>query len=172
MNELVCISKHMTSAEAHVAKLALTEAEIPCFLADANCAGLFSNALGGVNLMVPATEVERANQILNSSTFDGEDLIGDAWHQMTPGESENVADGNDLLVRLNEREESADRAFRASLLGFLFLPLQLYVLYLLVFKVLVGNQPLNPRSQRNAWMALAICIPSLLLLYALVRLQA
>ena len=172
MNELVCISKHLTNAEAHVAKLSLAEAEIPCFLDDANCAGLFSNALGGVNLLVPANEVERANQILNDSVAEGKDLIGDAWHQVTPGESENVADGNDVFVRLNEREESADRAFRAALLGLLFLPLQLYVLYLLVFKILASDQPLNSRSKRAAWIALAICIPSLLFLYALVRTQA
>jgi hypothetical protein len=169
MNELVCISKHMTTAEAHVAKLALKEAEIPCFLADSNCAGLFSNALGGVKLMVPADDVERANEILNDSAADGEDLIGDAWHQTTPGESENVAFESDIIVRLNEREESADRAFRASLVGLLFLPLQLYVLYLLIFKVLGSDQPLNPRSRRSAWIALSVCIPSLLLLYTLMR---
>lgn len=171
MNELVCISKHMTTAEAHVAKLALKEAEIPCFLADANCAGLFSNALGGVKLMVPADDVERANQILNDSAANGEDLIGDAWHQMTPGQSESVADGSEIIVRLSEREESAERAFRAALLGLLFLPLQLYVLYLLVFKVLGSDQPLNPRSRRSAWIALSICIPSLLFIYALIRVQ-
>lgn len=172
MNELVCISKHMTNAEAHVAKLSLDEAEIQCFLADANCAGLFSNALGGVHLMVPANEAERAKQVLSESTANGVDRIGDAWYQATPGESENIADRKDILVRLNEREENADRAFRAALLGFLFLPLQLYVLYLLLFKVLASDEPLNSRSERHAWIALSICIPSLLLIYALLRVQA
>jgi hypothetical protein len=119
--------------------------------------------------MGPADDVERANEILNDSAADGEDLIGDAWHQTTPGESENVAFESDIIVRLNEREESADRAFRASLVGLLFLPLQLYVLYLLIFKVLGSDQPLNPRSRRSAWIALSVCIPSLLLLYTLMR---
>ena len=65
MNELVCVSDTMTSEEAHIAKLALEEDEIPCFLADSNCAELFSYAMGGVKLMVPAGDVPRATQFLS-----------------------------------------------------------------------------------------------------------
>lgn len=68
MNELVCISDTMTSEEAHIAKLALEEDEIPCFLDNSNCAGLFSYAMGGVKLMVPANDALRATQVLNQVT--------------------------------------------------------------------------------------------------------
>lgn len=67
MNELVCVSDSMTSEEAHVAMLSLQEVDIPCFLADANCAELFSYALGGVKLMVPAADADRAVQALSAT---------------------------------------------------------------------------------------------------------
>ena len=44
-----------------------------------------------------------------------------------------------------ERERNADRAARGAVLGIVFLPLQFYVLYLLLFKVFASEESLDDR---------------------------
>lgn len=69
MNEsaLITIATYSFPHEAHVAKANLDAAGIPAYIADEhtiNMQWLYSNALGGVRLKVPAQYAEQAREVL------------------------------------------------------------------------------------------------------------
>ena len=66
-SELITIASYSFPHEAHVAKANLDAAGIPAFIADEhtiNMQWLFSNALGGVRVQVPAQYAEMAQEVL------------------------------------------------------------------------------------------------------------
>ncbi|MEJ2361760.1 MAG: DUF2007 domain-containing protein [Gammaproteobacteria bacterium] len=70
MNEadLITIASYSFPHEAHVARANLDAAGIPAFIADEhtiNMQWLYSNALGGVRLQVPAQYVDKAREVLS-----------------------------------------------------------------------------------------------------------
>lgn len=68
-DKLVTIGRYSTPLEANMAKLKLESAGIYAFVADEYTIGinwLYSNALGGVKVQVPASVVSEAREILAS----------------------------------------------------------------------------------------------------------
>lgn len=66
---MIVIARFSFPHEAHIAKANLESAGIESFIADehtVNMQWLYSNAIGGVRLMVAEEDEEEANQILNS----------------------------------------------------------------------------------------------------------
>lgn len=66
-SELITIASYSFPHEAHVAKANLDAAGIPAFIADEhtiNMQWLFSNALGGVRIKVPAQYAVQAQEVL------------------------------------------------------------------------------------------------------------
>lgn len=83
-SELITIATYSFPHEAHVAKANLDAAGIPAFIADEhtiNMQWLYSNALGGVRLMVPAQYAEMAQEVLSQDFSHlleaqfGEDIV-------------------------------------------------------------------------------------------------
>jgi hypothetical protein len=64
----------------------------------------------------------------------------------------------------NEREKTAERAFRGAVFGFLFWPVFLWAA-ILVLRAFLSREPWRPRYRRRArWAALFVATPWLLLL--------
>jgi hypothetical protein len=67
--DLVTVARYRDLSEAIVARAALEEAQIFCFLKDENMIRMawgYSNFLGGLRLQVPAQDAARAQEILNA----------------------------------------------------------------------------------------------------------
>ena len=73
------------------------------------------------------------------------------------------------FVPSNERERILHRAYRAAMLGMIFVPLEFYALYLLGISLL-SNEPIGSRATRFGWIAAAICISIIGLLFAMTQL--
>ncbi len=115
----------------------------------------------GIKVQVPSEYVDRALEILSPASTDAE---------RSP-EAESDADGDDEAQseqQLTVREQNADRAFRGAAIGVLFIPLQIYVFWLLM-KVLVSDEPLSRLSRHRAIIAAAINIPLMIVLGLFVR---
>jgi hypothetical protein len=70
---------------------------------------------------------------------------------------------------MSAREENANRALRGAVVGLLFAPLQLYVFYLLLFKVFASDEPIRPIYTRRARQAAAINIPYTVVILIVIR---
>lgn len=78
---LVTISRYSMPYEAHIAKARLDSEGIPAFVADEhtiNMQWLYSNALGGVRLQVPAAYAESARKVLEEDRE--QDLLEEQGH--------------------------------------------------------------------------------------------
>jgi len=65
---LVTIATYLFPHEAHIAKARLEAVGIESFIADEHTTNIFSNAMGGVRLQVPAEFAAQAQQVLNEPT--------------------------------------------------------------------------------------------------------
>ncbi|EGU32530.1 DUF2007 domain-containing protein [Vibrio scophthalmi] len=66
---MIVVARFSFPHEAHIAKASLDCAGIECYLADehtVNAQWLYSNAIGGVRLMVHETDITVASELLNS----------------------------------------------------------------------------------------------------------
>ena len=66
--EFVLVNSYNYYIEAHIAKGVLEEQDIRCWLKDENTVTIdpiLTNAVGGIKIMVPAVQAERAREILN-----------------------------------------------------------------------------------------------------------
>lgn len=69
---------------------------------------------------------------------------------------------------LSLREESAQRALKAALIGLVLFPLQFYAIWLLM-KVCFYEGPLRPRLRRNAIWAAIVAVAHILFVGAFLR---
>src|SRR5262245_60532836 len=140
-DSLVTIAAFWSPVEADLARNRLEAAGIQAFLANAVTVGMYwhlSNAVGGVRLQVREGDAEEALAVL--------------------AEQPAAAEAEESEPVLTSREQNADRAFRGAVLGLLFLPLQLYVFWLLL-KVFISDEHLDPGKRRNAIVAAIINLP-------------
>ena len=81
LGDFVTVRSYRDLSDAIVARSALEQAEIPCFLRDEHSLGIYwgwSNLIGGARLQVPATYAEAAEEVLSQpipvafATDDGE----------------------------------------------------------------------------------------------------
>jgi hypothetical protein len=178
--------------EAHLAKNLLESEGVKCFLADeasVDTLWYVGSALGGVKLMVPQDQVERAERIL-----DHEDAPPETSAQATeqppqaetetritsdkpdgeffpaPDEAAGEAErGDDAELEVSPGEVMATRAFRSSIFGIAFVPFTLYSLWIL-FNVFRWDGELTDSGRRKVfWSSL---INGLVLLVFLLVSQA
>jgi len=174
-DELVCVANFTTAEQAAIAQINLEAQGIRCVLSNQTTAGLFwymSDAIGGVGILVAKTDQAKALDLLDELAANKTDLIGDAWKINPNDESQNVATqevATEPDLPMSAREENSNRALRGAVLGVLFAPLQLYVFYLLLFKVFASDGPIRPVYTRRAWQAAAINIPYTVVILIVIR---
>ena len=157
--KLVTVSTFDMPTEAHLAKGLLEANGLTAFLADELTVGVawhLSNAVGGIKLQVAESDVERAAGILMARevpSIDVEDRFEDL-PDVEESASEPPLSAGDKLV---------DRAVRAALLGLIFLPLQLYSLWLLG-RLLFSGQRVSLHKRRRIPFTVLLNLPILAIL--------
>ena len=157
--KLVTVATFDMPTEAHLAKGLLEANGLAAFLADELTVGVawhLSNAIGGIKLQVPETDVERATGILaarEDSSINAEDGFVDLPE----------AEESEIEPPSSEADKTVDRAVRAALLGLLLLPLQLYSLWLLG-RLTLSNQKVSPNKRRRIRLAVVLNLPMLVIL--------
>jgi hypothetical protein len=177
-DELATIAMFWSPVEANLAKGRLEAAGITAFLQGEEAVAmnwLLSNALGGIKLQVAAQDLERAQACLAevrstaSETPDEAAVQAETEPGSTGREPGPAAPADEEAEPApTVREQNADRAWRGAVFGLVFLPLQLYVFYLLV-KVYVSEDVLRDEHRRRAWLACGINLPLMVGFCVLVR---
>ena len=191
-DELVTVATYDDAVSARMALNHLCEAGLTAVLSDESTIAmdwLLSNAIGGIKLQVHSKDLTIAQGLLEEhhrlgAAADGapesETLAAEMEepdvHTKVPGDIEGEApsaedeDDDDLEEEppLTTRERNGLRAFRGALLGILFPPIELYVLYL-VYKIFVSDEQLGPRYRNMARDATVIMLIVLGGCYAILR---
>jgi hypothetical protein len=110
-------------------------------------------AVGWIKLQVKKTDLEQAKQILVASEFEMEDSA-DEWLE------------DDEIETISWADATADRAFRTAVIGLLllFLPIQLYSLWLLV-RLLVARHPISSNRRIKVIVALLLDLLNLYIIW-------
>ena len=157
-DELVTVATFDEPVSASFVRNLLDEAGIPAVIADQNSITwdwMLSNALSGIKVQVNASDAEAARQLIGEhdplSLTDSEAVAA-----MPRGEDAEPGTAEPQHEQLVEeepapsvRERAADRALRGAMLGLLFLPLQLYVSYLII-KVFISEEHLDQALQEQS----------------------
>lgn len=165
------VATYWDPMEARLAKHRLDAVGIPAFLKGEEVVSmnwLLTNALGGIQLQVAVEDAARAQATLEEIVSADDDVsavaagvvdsqAGDADWQTDPA---NQPD-DEAEPPPNLREQNADRAWRGAIIGVLLMPMQLYMLYLLL-KVFISDEELRDKYRRRAWLAAAINVPIVL----------
>jgi hypothetical protein len=187
-DELVTIATYDDAVSARMALNHLCEAGLTAVLSDESTVAmdwLLSNAIGGIKVQVHSKDVTIAHRLLEQhhrieAAADGAPDAADVGEASVDaqaiadieGEGQSAEDEleDDLEEEppLTARERNCLRAFRGALLGILFPPIELYVLYL-VYKVFVSDEKLGPRYRNMAWAAAVIMLIVLGGCYAIFR---
>ncbi len=162
-NDLVTVATFANPVEANIAKNRLEASGVRAFLANEETVDmdwLLGNALGWIKLEVGEQDADAARAVLNqhhglkaSSAVEIAEVspaIAEAEPILEPDEEDDQEEeeGGDFDPALTIRERDAGRAFRGAVLGVLFLPIQLYVFYLLL-KIFISEEPLGDRAREK-----------------------
>jgi hypothetical protein len=175
-DELVTIATFDNTVKANLARNQLA-AGIRATLVDEHTVGMnwaWSNAIGGIKLIVREEDYEDAARILADPGAEQE-LDDEGQTFLDGGEADEEADSAEPEVAEpkggpTQREQDAERALRAAYFGILLQPLQLYAAWLLL-GVWFSNQRLGPEYRRKAWKALAISGPFLCLWMLMIKIM-
>lgn len=166
--EWVTIATFDQGVEASFAQDRLESAGIASELADEATVGLawhMAQAMGGIKLRVDAADVERAQAVLAEEDL-GVGAASPAFAELAADTEVSAIDTIDEADEAppNERERTAERAFRCAVFGFLFWPIFLWAT-ILVLRVWTSGQPWRPRYRRRArWAAFFAAVPWLVTL--------
>jgi hypothetical protein len=167
MPHMTTIATFGDALEANLARNYLESAGIPSFLADEMTMGVawhLGVAIGGVKLQV-ADEIEyEARQALAeraAAVSDAEPETGAAEDASQPSEPIDAAPPDEPEVVLTPRELNADRAWRGMVFCLFFLPLQLYIFWLLL-KVFLSDERLATPYRHHAIIAAMVNLPIVL----------
>jgi hypothetical protein len=181
-NEPVTVAVFDNPVQANLVKNALTDEGIQARLVDEHSVGMnwmLTNAIGGIKLVVRGDDYRDAMKILDKWSAQREAQVGETLaEQDDPAEAEDTEDDEEGVRsdkrqnrraerrhsrdKLSQREQDAQRALFAAVLGLLFCPLELYASWLLLGVWLSGER-LDPVYRRKAWVALAFNVPALLI---------
>ncbi|UKP00469.1 putative signal transducing protein [Nostoc sp. UHCC 0870] len=155
-NNFITVSTFSNYIDANLAKQLLESQGIQCYLANestVNMAWHLTVAVGWIKLQVNQTDLEQAKKVLVSSAFEIEDSA-DEWLQ------------DDDIEKISWADETADRAFRTSVIGLmlLFLPIQIYSLWLLV-RLLVSLRQISANRRIKVIVALLLDLLNLYILW-------
>jgi len=174
-SDLVTVASFDDSVSASLVMNRLKHAGLPAVLSQENVVTWFwylSNAFGGIGVQVNSKDAEAARCLIeqherltaadaaaaeagSEAETEAEKMIGDDVADLSTADAEaETAAANSPETDQDplgdepastERERNADRAARGAVLGIMFLPLQLYVLYLLLFRVFASEESLDDR---------------------------
>ncbi|MCF4970345.1 putative signal transducing protein [Nostoc sp. CMAA1605] len=160
VNSLVTIATFSNYVDANLAKQLLESQGIHCYLANestVNMAWHLTVAVGWIQLQVSPTDIEPAKTVLVSSDFETA-VAGD----------ETIPDDvdNDDFEKISWADETADRAFRTAIIGLIliFLPIQLYSLWLLI-RLLVSRRRISPNRRIKVISALILDLLNLYIIW-------
>jgi len=151
--------------EAEMARELLEQNGIAAVLRDEGLVGVhpwLSNAVGGVKVVVPAEDAERAVEILegagrasDSGTADTGDASTPAFPDLEIADEPEPSETNAPV--LSEADALAARAAFAAYFGLLLLPplFHFWSLWLLI-QASRSSTPLGERGRKQAWRALAV----------------
>jgi hypothetical protein len=168
-NNFVTVATFPTSIEANLAKQLLEAEGIRAYLANESTVDLawhLTVAVGWVKLQVHQSDAALAQLILQSSNLDDKSISeadeSTAAEQLFLQEDE----GDEDIVKVSWADETADRAFRSAVIGLIliFLPFQLYSLWLLV-RLLVSRR--RRISQNRRWKVIVALLVNLLNIFIL-----
>ncbi len=154
---LVTVAVPRTAAEAHFLKNQLEAVGIDVYLADEEAVAMawhMTGAFGGVKLQVAATDAEDALAFLDRRPWP--DMPAATAVGGTAAEDED-----DEEEVLSEREQTANRAYRAAVFGLLFFPLEAYALWLFI-RVARTRDRLAGKSRVNAKVGALIMVLGIL----------
>jgi hypothetical protein len=117
------VAAYTALVDAEAAASALEAAEIDVHLRNTAAVGVLphmSQAFGGVRVCVPAADLERAREILTTLALPAPE------DSANPEDAD--ADPEALAEEENARTHYARRAWRAAILGMVFLPVLLHIL--------------------------------------------
>ena len=174
-HDLITVATYWDPMEAQIARLRLAHEEIPAFLEKefmVLMAWHFTNAIGGIRLAVPATQYEDARSVLATKVSFADWRDTGCWELRVNGQAVLAREGANSAARqrrydlpLSEREELAQRALRAALLGVAWMtPLLFACVHLARFRSLRGRCRVAYR--RQAWVATWLAASMLLFLIA------
>jgi hypothetical protein len=159
--KLVTISTHLDPMEAAMARNKLDAGGIRAEILDeetATTAWQLAGAIHGAKLLVAEADADCALRVL-AGEEDGPEEPGTGFTAEPP-----LPDADD--EPLNKREETAERAFRAALLGLVAWPLQIWATILL-WGAWSSEEPLRPRPRSSLKWATGINLAFVLAILAL-----
>lgn len=142
--ELVTVATFANAIEAELAQQLLEAEDIIAFVKDAaivNIAWHFTVAVGWVKLQVLPQDTETALSILADAKQEAQ-IITELSTEASTTEYSNLMEEEERLPTLSWTDLTIDSAFRAAVLSLIFLPLQLYSLWLLL-RLLVSGQRIH-----------------------------
>ncbi|HIK04854.1 MAG TPA: DUF2007 domain-containing protein [Trichormus sp. M33_DOE_039] len=160
VNNFVTIATFGNYVDANLAKQLLESQGIQCYLANestVNMAWHLTVAVGWIQLQVSQADIEQAKIVLVSSEFE----------TAVSGEEPLTNDeADDDIEKLSWVDETADRAFRTAIIGLLliFLPIQLYSLWLLI-RLLVSRRRISPNRRIKVIFALLLDLLNLYIIW-------
>ena len=167
---------YTNAIDAAMAKNLLEAEGIKALIADDQAIGMawqMSIAMGGVKVLVSEGDLPRAEAVLAG-------LNRSLAHEVSQEPDSNAGEGtsteiydesSDLETQqtaCSDRERLAEASWKGSLISILFLPLQLYVFWMLL-RIMSSEAMLRPRFEKLAWWAAAVNIPALFVLAIVMR---
>lgn len=169
-DRLTPIARHLSAVEADLIRCHLEAANIPAFVDNAAIVAMdwaLSNAIGGVQVLVRASDADAALALLERRGRPElpplAELDADDEHEDYGDSTAEHPDERMVEAPPNEREALADRAFRAALLSVWLVPLVVYAVWLLL-KVANFDEEMRPVYRRRAWVAAAVLLAPVLVI--------
>jgi len=165
---LTTVATYFEPIQADLARSRLEGEDIPTFIEGGEFASMawhLSLANRGIKVQVPTEQAERASALLSKASLasaghkQGDEGRAEADEKEPEFDDDREAEDE---PEPTVREQNADRAFRGAAMGLLFLPLQLYVFWLLL-RVFVSEESLSRHSRNRAFAAAAINFPLIVL---------
>lgn len=176
MVDVVTIASFEDAIEANLAKQDLEAEAIAAFLADEitlNVAWHLKVAVRWIKLQVPEPEVERALSVLAEAEAFNSSAPSN-WIELLPQPTLDSAQDEEFNsashpndedgIRISWADETVERMFRAAIFGLIFLPIQLYSLWLLV-RLIVSRRIASRNQWWKVFIAPFINIPMLSILW-------
>ncbi|MBW4563207.1 MAG: DUF2007 domain-containing protein [Mojavia pulchra JT2-VF2] len=165
-NHFVTVATFNNSIEANLAKQLLDAEGIRSYLANESTVDLawhLTVAVGWIKLQVHESDAALAKSILESGNLDNQPV---SEADESTAEQLFLQEDEDNIVKVSSADKTADRAFRSAVIGLIliFLPFQLYSLWLLV-RLLVSRR--RRISQNRRWKVIVGLLLNLLNLFIL-----
>ncbi|WP_254510645.1 putative signal transducing protein [Anatilimnocola floriformis] len=176
LGRLITIESYQNAMEARLVKQQLEDAGIRCVIADEFAVSNFwhlAGAIGGIKLQVAEEDVERADAVLDELEQRHKQAADETAEEKSSDEAAALVepkpgtDDEEDEPPLNEREDNIERAYRAVLVGYMMIPLQLYATWVLL-DVWKSDLPIRPALRRKLYWALGLHFPMLIVAVAIV----